>query len=173
MKDISKKLDREKILLFFTMFFIFAVILYKITLWDQISKNSDEYKFAEYLYSWNISKIPADQTPFDRYMTNYETALLLYRLQKKNFFTWYNETTGTHDCAHFNFSGFDASKTEILQSCESWFFDYFSGNSLTGTVTEKEFINSIGRLIFNSKNKTFDEIYDYLINHKVLDYDLR
>lgn len=174
MKEKLKKLDSEKIILFFTIVFICAAIVYKITLWNQISKNSDEYKFAEYLYTSSLSKISPEQTPFDRYMTNYETALLLKRLYQNDFFGKNKQLSWAYDCNIFDFTGFESNKDEIIESCEMWFFDVLSWKILlTWNVSEKDFVNSLGRLIFIDQNKSFDEIYDYLLANKVLEDNIR
>jgi len=174
MKEKIKKLDKEKIILIFTIIFICGVVLYKITFWNQISKNSDEYKFAEYLYSSNLTKIVPEQTPFDRYMTNYETALLLKRLYQNDFFGESLKLSWTHDCQNLNFSGLESNKDEILESCNMWFFDVLSWEVLlTWSVSEKQFVNSLWRLVLNNQNKSFDEIYDYLLSKNILEEDIR
>lgn len=174
MKEKFKKLDSEKIILFLTIFFICAAIIYKITLWNQISKNSDEYKFAQYLYTSSLSKISPEQTPFDRYMTNYETALLLKRLYQNNFFGDNKYLSWAYDCDIFNFTWLESNKNEIIESCEMWFFDVLSWKILlTWNISEKDFINSLWRLIFPNQNKSFDELYNYLLSNKIFEEDMR
>lgn len=163
-----KRFLSEKNIVIWTIIIFLILIISKIFIFDQVAKNSIEYKTAQLFYSKWISKISPYETPFNDYITNYETILLIKRSLEK-YELLGSPKDQSNNCPLKNFSHLDQTKQELIESCHLGLFKgFFKDLNLTKEAYSIDFVIILANALSTQAISDSNDAYDFLLSKNYL-----